>query len=260
MFVGFFAGVAVAYVLFLLLKMRSVGWICSNSCRCGDDGYHLIRKQDKGTLLKQYIIKAVFHNLDVYSDLAYILMVPKYSKVFSILMIMTMVVPMLYLVKRNWKGCNRVTLKWWLLDFLGLYQVYFIKYMGNKEEGDPTVLANESSRLARIYILEDGPQFLLQLTNSMLVGNNWSWIQVLSPFLSLKALSERFVVPMYGDNERRNIKCLVANFVVFVLPTLYLVFVFFDKDDKSPPWARLQSDIRWNVEKYKKEQTKPGIY
>ena len=50
-----------------------------------------------------------------------------------------------------------------------------------------------------IFTFQDGPQFLIQMFNSMLVGQSWTWIQIGSALLSFKGLGYRFINRGHND-------------------------------------------------------------
>ena len=97
--------------------------------------------------------------------------------------------------------------------------------------------------------MEDGPQFILQMVNSFYVGSSWSWVQIVSPFLSLKGLSDRFILKDMSLKDKSDDKTFFKiNFFISqaccVLPAFILVLSIFEYDDQRPIWAKQFSTVR----------------
>ena len=112
---------------------------------------------------------------------------------------------------------------------------------------------NESSKDIDIqnmlFLLEDGPQFYLQTLNSMLVGQTWDWVQVVSPLLSLRGIAYRFLKEQTSTLDRRI--CYVFNFalnIACVLPLMIFILSVFTYSDSRPEWAKVFSPVRLGFE------------
>ena len=91
-------------------------------------------------------------------------------------------------------------------------------------------------------MLEDGPQFVIQMINSFLVGTSWTWVQVASPFLSLMGLTGRLIV---RDDEFFFKFALTCTQLTCVVPVLIMVICIFSYEDKRPSWAAQFSSVRY---------------
>jgi hypothetical protein len=74
------------------------------------------------------------------------------------------------------------------------------------------------------------------MLNSLLVGQTWTWIQVLSPFLSLKGVAYRFIDKRTGKNDAK-IGTKAANYCI-VFPLFVFILCWFDYSDNRPEWAK----------------------
>ena len=57
-------------------------------------------------------------------------------------------------------------------------------------------VGSEKARMGIVYFVEDMPQFILQITNSFLIGSSWSWIMVASPLISMYSLMDKLTTKM----------------------------------------------------------------
>ena len=79
-----------------------------------------------------------------------------------------------------------------------------------------------NAKLGMWFFLEDGPQYLIQITNSFYVGSSFAWMQLLSPILSCNALLGRVkslaLLPDLIPLKKKNHKvCLITNMLVLSL-------------------------------------------
>lgn len=143
------------------------------------------------------------HNFDFFTDLEYLRTVPIYSNWLRIPIILTLVIPPIFIMKEAWGFSDKKPLKAAKLGFLNITGAtvlvgFFFDFLKDHKEQtteeqkmklirDDTI-ENGQGIMAYFYSIEDGPQFALQMINSMLIGKSWSWVMVISPLLSISGL------------------------------------------------------------------------
>lgn len=97
--------------------------------------------------------------------------------------------------------------------------------------------------IGMLFALEDGPQFVLQMLNSLLIGQSWQWLQVISPMTSAFSLVGRYIKK--GQDRDGFIICLLlCSFVCWISSLLIIVLTVFSSIDNRPDWVKQMSLIK----------------
>lgn len=154
------------------------------------------------------LITILFHNLDWFTDLTYLLTVPIYTTEMKFWLIVSILIPPLFMLnnffidlfKRHYS--LRKSLRNFLTAITGTTSLYFFYFDFNhqrksKEMQNKYILKNRTASYKGLfglfYLLEDGPQFLIQTINSLLIGKSQSWLMILSPILSMHGLLSKLM-------------------------------------------------------------------
>ena len=80
----------------------------------------------------------------------------------------------------------------------------------------------------------------------MLVGQSWTWIQVISPLLSLKGVAYRFIVrPIVEEDDIFVYRLFTAlSNICCILPMLIFILSMFTYSDERPEWAKQFNTVR----------------
>ena len=90
-----------------------------------------------------------------------------------------------------------------------------------------------------LFVVKDGPQFILKVVNSMLIGQSWSWFYVITKLLSLKGIAYKFIHDAGNDKHIQfHGKLTICANVCFILPILVFVMYMIEYNDQRPEWAR----------------------
>ena len=87
-----------------------------------------------------------------------------------------------------------------------------------------------------MFIIQDGLQFIVQNLNTLLIGNELSMVQVLSPMISLVGVSTRLMNYLLSVHR----KAFLVHFCTFgmcVLPVFLIIGFVFNFHDKRPLWG-----------------------
>ena len=173
------------------------------------------------------------HLFDIYSDLNYIIFVPTYMFKFTMIMIVSFSIPILVMLitYRCCKFANIVTGKFLIIFYLGFAPIYLECIGANTSKFDipETVMS-----LQEIFFLmfEDGPQFVVQGLNTLLIGRSLSWMQLMSTMSSLYGISSRLAhykgVTKYAWLQNLTFWPVYA---CCVMPLFLLLLVFFTFND-----------------------------
>lgn len=88
------------------------------------------------------------------------------------------------------------------LNFTGTQGLYGYIYNADGSYREPNfrrlyiqnnAIERSQAQLGSFFIFEDGPQFLLQMINSILIGKSWTWVMVISPLLGASAILGRLL-------------------------------------------------------------------
>lgn len=84
----------------------------------------------------------------------------------------------------------------------------------------------------------------------MLIGQSWTWIQVLSPILCLKGIAYRFIIEVEENKKSKNLagKCTIFTNVCCVVPIFIFAMSMFVFTEQRPEWARKFPAIRYGLD------------
>lgn len=201
-FIGTCAGFYVMYVTF---KMARAGW-CLSKCESRAQDYS---SQDKLTFCKKFMdcakdfIEVIPHNADLISDILYVCTVPTFSRWIDAVLIIGILQPLgimavtAYINSRK-KNSGAKGILWNFVVLVSGTTHLTKKYKQETDMDKIMTRPGESDQIRALlrmaFLLEDGPEFIVQMINSLYVGSSWTWIQVFSPILSLKGISDRFIL------------------------------------------------------------------
>lgn len=88
----------------------------------------------------------------------------------------------------------------------------------------------------------------------MLVGQSWTWIQIVSPLLSIKGIAYRFIrhsevdeelAEANNDNAEDKIIATICANICCVLPMVIFILSIFVYTDERPEWAKQFNVVRF---------------
>lgn len=202
--------------------------------------------------------KTFIHCFDVYTDFLYLYTVPLYAVWVKWLISLSIYYPMYAILEQSLflipkakilritgrDGClGRLIYAFGEVTMcLPLYHLLFVE---KEETISPKKYKKILFEASSKYIVEDGPQFLIQMLNSIKVGTSWRWFQFVSPLLSLHGLTARFITPFHDFQDRlQKIGLLCFAQCLCIFPAFLVIVIEFAYADHRPEWAKVHTTIR----------------
>ena len=93
-----------------------------------------------------------------------------------------------------------------------------------------------------LFLLQNCTYFFLELFNNMDIGETWSWLQVISPTLTILLMVSPFI-RREGLDGRNMVFIFICN-ISLLFVYIYIRFFVFSTEDDRPQWAKIIPNIR----------------
>lgn len=125
------------------------------------------------------------------------------------------------------------------------WKLFFLKMTGTigmhmlVADGCETIEPIEKAQgvLGMIFILQTGPQLIIQTVNTLSIGQTLTTVQLASPVFAILALIEQFTGQWAKKGWYRQVPICI--FLTLILPVIIIFFAAFDYSDRRPQWAKL---------------------
>lgn len=125
------------------------------------------------------------HNVDLFLDITYIATVPVYHWSITLVQVISLACPIIYIIFEMRTYGFFVG----LATYTGLQPLCVLCSKRTIKEAEEA----EAISSMIFFILEDGPQFLVQMLNTLLIGRDQTIVQALSPCFSIYGISSRLL-------------------------------------------------------------------